>query len=280
MFNFFTLDRKFFFKYEYHKLLLISLGMVISVFLLLVPVIFIFLIACSEGWMILWNNLNNSDMLHAIELTLFISLISVPVNLIFGILFSWLITRFNFYGRQLLLILIDLPFILSPVIVGLLYLLFYNNSSFIGDLLYQCDVNIVFAWPGMLLVTIFVTSPFVIHEVMPLMLNQGSQEDEAAILLGASSWQMFRFVTLPNIRLSLIYGAILTNARAIGEFGAVSVISGLIRGETCTLSLQVELLYQDYNIVGAFAAASLLAIISIFILFFKKIVQWRIMCNL
>ncbi|AKC60659.1 sulfate ABC transporter permease subunit CysW [Blochmannia endosymbiont of Camponotus (Colobopsis) obliquus] len=274
MINISVVSSRYIFEYQFYRKLLVILGLLISIILLLIPLMFIFVIASSEGLMILWKNLNNSDMLHAIRLTLLIALISVPINLFFGIMISWLITRFNFFGRQLLLVLIDIPFVISPVIAGLLYLLFYNNNSFIGGYLDSYDVQIMFAWPGMILVTIFVTSPFVVHEVVPLMLSQGTQEDEAAILLGASSWQMFRFVTLPNIRWSLIYGAILTNARAIGEFGAVSIVSGFIRGETYTLPLQVELLYQDYNVVGAFVAASLLAFISIVILFLKKIVFW------
>ena len=222
------------------------------------------------------ENLANPDMLHAIWLTVLIALITVPVNLVFGTLLAWLVTRFNFPGRQLLLTLLDIPFAVSPVVAGLVYLLFYGSNGPLGGWLDAHNLQIMFAWPGMVLVTIFVTCPFVVRELVPVMLSQGSNEDEAAVLLGASGWQMFRRVTLPNIRWALLYGVVLTNARAIGEFGAVSVVSGSIRGETLSLPLQIELLQQDYNTIGAFTAAALLTLMAILTLFLKSVVQWRL----
>lgn len=255
---------------------LIGLGALVSFLLLLVPLVSIFATALAEGLMVVERNLKNSDMLHAIWLTVLMALITVPVNLVFGTLMAWLVTRFNFRGCQLLLTLMDVPFAVSPVVAGLLYLLFYSINSPIGRWLDEHNLQLMFSWPGMVLVTIFVTCPFIVRELVPIMLSQGKQEDEAAILLGASGWQMFFRVTLPNIRWALMYGVILTNARAIGEFGAVSIVSGSIRGQTYTLPLQVELLYQDYNTVGAFTAAALLTMIAIITLFLKSGLQWRL----
>ncbi|WP_420022186.1 sulfate ABC transporter permease [Blochmannia endosymbiont of Camponotus modoc] len=261
---------------KWNQWILISFTMFISMMLLLVPVIVIFVSAFSEGLKIVIVNLINQDMLHAIFLTVIVALFTVPINVFFGILMAWLVTRFKFYGRQLLYILINIPIAVSPVIAGLLYLLLYANNNAIANWLDLQNIQIIFTWIGLVLVTIFVTCPFVVHELVPMMVNQGRQEDEAAILLGASGWMMFRYVTFPNIRWALLYGAILTNSRAIGEFGAVSIVSGLIRGETYTVSLYVELLYQDYNTVGAFVAASLLACISIIMLFIKHYLQSRL----
>lgn len=255
---------------------LIGLGALVSFLLLLVPLVSIFATALAEGLMVVGRNLKNSDMLHAIWLTVLMALIAVPINLVFGTLMAWLVTRFNFRGCQLLLTLMDVPFAVSPVVAGLLYLLFYSTNSSIGRWLDAHNLQLMFSWPGMVLVTIFVTCPFIVRELVPTMLSQGKQEDEAAILLGASGWQMFFRVTLPNIRWALMYGIILTNARAIGEFGAVSIVSGSIRGQTYTLPLQVELLYQDYNTVGAFTAAALLTLIAIITLFLKSGLQWRL----
>lgn len=256
------------------KWFLIAVGLFFSVLLLVVPIIWIFMTAFSKGIDAVLMNLGNADMLHAIGLTVLIALITVPVNLIFGTLLAWLVTRFQFPGRQLLLTLVDIPFAVSPVVAGLLYLLFYGSNSWFGGWLEGFDIQLMFSWPGMALVTIFVTCPFVVRELVPLMLSQGSQEDEAAVLLGASGWKMFWRVTLPNIRWALLYGVVLTNARAIGEFGAVSVVSGAIRGETYTLPLQVELLHQDYNTVGAFTAAAILAVMAIITLITKSALQW------
>lgn len=255
---------------------LISLTMFISTVLLLVPLIVIFVSAFSEGLKVVRVNLIDKDMIHAIFLTVVVVLFTVPINIFFGVLMAWLVTRFKFYGRQLLLVCLNIPIAVSPVIAGLLYLLLYTNDNVIANWLDFYNIQIIFTWLGVVLVTIFVTCPFIVHELVPVMVNRGRQEDEAAVLLGASGWMMFRYVTFPNIRWALLYGAILTNARAIGEFGAVSIVSGLIRGETYTLSLYVELLYQDYNTVGAFIAASLLASISIIMLCIKNYLQSRV----
>jgi sulfate transport system permease protein len=263
-------------QFDWAKWLLIGLGMLISLLLLVVPLCAIFILALSDGLLALWHNLSDSDMLHSIVLTVGIALVTVPVNLVFGILMAWLVARFQFPGRQLLLTIVDIPFAVSPVVAGLLYLLFYGTNGPLGHWLDAMDLQIMFAWPGMVLVTVFVTCPFIIRELVPVMLSQGSQEDEAAVLLGASGWQMFYRVTLPNIRWALLYGVVLTNARAIGEFGAVSVVSGSIRGETYTLPLQIELLHQDYNVAGAFTAAALLALMAVVTLFLKSGLQWRV----
>lgn len=263
-------------RIDWVKWLLIGTGMLICILLLVVPMISIFALAFSDGIAVVWRNLSDADMLHSIWMTALMALITVPVNLVFGTLLAWLVARFNFPGRQLLLTLIDIPFAVSPVVAGLLYLLFYGANGPLGGWLEAHDIQFMFAWPGMVMVTVFVTCPFVIRELVPVMLSQGSQEDEAAVLLGASGWQMFRRVTLPNIRWALLYGVVLTNARAIGEFGAVSVVSGSIRGETYTLPLQVELLHQDYNTAGAFTAAALLTLMAIVTLFLKSGLQWRV----
>ncbi|HEM8209343.1 TPA: sulfate/thiosulfate ABC transporter permease CysW [Providencia rettgeri] len=258
------------------KWLLIAIGLLFSLLLLVIPIVWIFITAFQKGLDAVLLNLADSDMLHSIGLTVLIALITVPVNLVFGTMMAWLVTRFQFPGRQLLLTLVDIPFAVSPVVAGLLYLLFYGSNSWFGGWLEGFDIQLMFSWPGMALVTIFVTCPFVVRELVPLMLSQGSQEDEAAVLLGASGWKMFWRVTLPNIRWALLYGVVLTNARAIGEFGAVSVVSGAIRGETYTLPLQVELLHQDYNTVGAFTAAGILALMAIITLILKSALQWHL----
>ncbi|MGI3088154.1 sulfate/thiosulfate ABC transporter permease CysW [Yersinia pseudotuberculosis] len=258
------------------KWTLIVIGAAFSFLLLVIPMVWIFITAFSKGIAVVGQNLLNPDMLHAIWLTVLVALITVPVNLLFGVVLAWLVTRFVFPGRQLLMTLIDIPFAVSPVVAGLMYLLFYGSNGVVGGWLDAHDIQLMFSWPGMVLVTIFVTCPFVVRELVPVMMSQGSQEDEAAVLLGASGWQMFRRVTLPNIRWALLYGVVLTNARAIGEFGAVSVVSGSIRGETYTLPLQVELLHQDYNTAGAFTAAALLTLMAIVTLFLKSGLQWRL----
>ncbi|MEI7366267.1 sulfate/thiosulfate ABC transporter permease CysW [Pectobacterium sp. 1950-15] len=255
---------------------LIALGVILSLIMLVIPLVSIFAAALAHGLGGVWRNLSDPDMLHAIGLTLLVVAIVVPVNLVFGTLLAWLVTRFQFPGRQLLLTLIDIPFAVSPVVAGLLYLLFYSTNGPVGGWLDEQGLQLMFAWPGIALVTIFVTCPFMVRELVPVMMSQGSQEEEAAVLLGASGWQVFYRVTLPNIRWALLYGVVLTNARAIGEFGAVSVVSGSIRGETYTLPLQVELLHQDYNSVGAFTAAALLTVMAILTLFIKSALQWRV----
>ncbi|WP_333620690.1 sulfate/thiosulfate ABC transporter permease CysW [Pantoea septica] len=258
------------------KWLLIGIGVLVSLLLLVVPMISIFYEALKMGLGVALQNLGDSDMLHAIWLTVLVALITVPVNLVFGTLLAWLVTRFNFPGRQLLLTLFDIPFAVSPVVAGLMYLLFWGVNGPAGSWLDAHNIQVMFAWPGMVLATVFVTCPFVVRELVPVMLSQGSHEDEAAVLLGASGWQMFRRVTLPNIRWAMLYGVVLINARTLGEFGAVSVVSGSIRGETYTLPLQVELLHQDYNVVGAFTAAALLTLMAIVTLFLKSMLQWRL----
>lgn len=272
------LDRKNKFYFNGFRWLLISLSIFISIILLLIPLIFIFVSALSEGLKIAKMYLIHKDMMHAIFLTVVVALFTVPINVFFGMLMAWLVTRFKFFGKQLLLTILNIPMAVSPVIAGLLYLLCYARSGIVGSWLDLYNIQIVFTWYGIVLVTIFVTCPFVVHELVPVMIHQGIQEDEAAMLLGASWWMMFRYVTLPNIRWALLYGVIITNARAIGEFGAVSIISGLIRSETYTLPLYIELLYQDYNIVGAFVAASLLALISIVMLCIKHYLQRFLRC--
>ncbi|EKT0591355.1 sulfate/thiosulfate ABC transporter permease CysW [Morganella morganii] len=256
-----TLRRR---RFPWQKWLLISAGLLLTFFILIIPLVWIFVTALSDGIGGVVRALADADMLHAIWLTVIVALITVPVNLIFGTLLAWLVTRFRFPGRQLLLTLADLPFAVSPVIAGLLYLLLYGSNSWLGGFLESSlDTQIMFALPGIVLVTVFVTCPYVVRELVPVMLSQGAQEEEAAVLLGARAWQIWWRVTLPNIRWPLFYGVILTNARAIGEFGAVSVVSGAIRGETFTLPLQVELLHQDYQTVAAFTASGLLALMAV-----------------
>lgn len=254
---------------------LVGLALTITVILLVIPLVVIFYQALSAGWSTFTSNVLDEYTLHAIGLTLFVALLTVPLNLVFGTALAWSVTRFRFPGRKLLTTLIDIPFAVSPVVAGLLYLLLYGRNGWVGSWLGQYDIQLMFSWPGIVMVTVFVTSPFVARELIPLMQQQGSEEEEAGVVLGASGWRVFRKITLPNIKWALIYGVILTNARAVGEFGAVSVVSGNIRGQTNTLPLHVELLYQDYNIVGAFASASLLAGIAILTLIAKAFVEWR-----
>ncbi|WP_413495795.1 sulfate/thiosulfate ABC transporter permease CysW [Morganella psychrotolerans] len=262
-------------RFAWQKWLLIAAGILLTLGILIIPLGWIFVTALSDGIAGVLKALGEADTQHAIWLTLIVALITVPVNLVFGTLLAWLVTRFRFPGRQLLLTLADLPFAVSPVIAGLLYLLLYGANGWLGSF-FEDDFNtqIMFALPGIVLVTIFVTCPYVVRELVPVMLSQGTQEEEAAVLLGASAHQIWWRITLPNIRWPLFYGVILTNARAIGEFGAVSVVSGAIRGETFTLPLQVELLHQDYQTVAAFTAAGLLALMAVVTLFIRHGVSW------
>lgn len=254
---------------------LVGLALGITLVLLFIPLVVIFYQALSAGWSTFAGNVMDEFTLHAIGLTLFVALLTVPLNLVFGTALAWSVTRFRFPGRKLLITLIDIPFAVSPVVAGLLYLLLYGRNGWVGSWLTEYDIQLMFSWPGIVMVTVFVTCPFVARELIPLMQQQGSEEEEAGVVLGASGWRVFRKITLPNIKWALIYGVILTNARAVGEFGAVSVVSGNIRGQTNTLPLHVELLYQDYNVVGAFASASLLAGIAILTLIAKAFVEWR-----
>lgn len=255
--------------------LLIGLAFLLVGILLVVPLMAIFAQALSAGLNVFWVNLSDKYTLHAIGLTLLVAALTVPLNLVFGVFLAWLVTRFEFPGRRILMTLIDIPFAVSPVVAGLMYLLLYGSNGWVGSWLMEHDLQLMFAWPGIVMVTVFITCPFVARELIPLMQQQGSSEEEAALSLGASGWQMFRRVTLPNIKWALLYGVVLTNARAVGEFGAVSVVSGNIRGETNTLPLHVELLYQDYNLVGAFTSATLLAALALLTLVVKTFLEWR-----
>ncbi len=245
-----------------------------SLFLLL-PLVTVFAEALRKGWAVYLAALVEPDALFAIYLTLLVTAIAVPLNLIFGVTAAWTIAKFDFRGKQLLTTLIDLPFSVSPVIVGLIYVLIFGAQGWFGPWLMEHGVRIVFAVPGLVLATVFVTFPFVARELIPLMQAQGKEEEEAAVVLGASGWRTFWHVTLPNIKWGLIYGVVLCNARAMGEFGAVSVVSGHIRGQTNTLPLHVEILYNEYQFAAAFAVASLLALLALLTLVVKSWVEWR-----
>jgi sulfate transport system permease protein len=251
---------------------LLALGF-LGVFLVL-PLLMVFREAFREGVGMWWESICEPDAISAVKLTLLVAAIAVPANLIFGLVASWALAKFRFVGRNLLITLIDLPFAISPVVSGLIYILLYGLNGWLGPWLERYDLQIIFAVPGIVLATVFVTFPFVARELIPLMTEQGTEEEQAAISLGASGWQTFRRVTLPNVKWGLIYGVILCNARAMGEFGAVSVVSGHIRGETNTLPLHVEILYNEYNFVAAFSVASLLAGLAVVTLVLKSIVEW------
>ncbi|MFW6344980.1 MAG: sulfate ABC transporter permease subunit CysW [Halomonas sp.] len=254
---------------------LILAAVALAALFLLLPLVAIFAQALAQGVGVFWHHVSDHYTLRAIGLTLFITVLTIPVCLVFGVALAWLVTRFQFPGRRVLQTLIDIPFAVSPVVAGLIYLLLYGRNGWLGSWLDGHDIQLMFAWPGILMVTIFVTCPFVARELIPLMQAQGSREEEAAVTLGAPGWTIFRRITLPNIRWALLYGVILTNARAVGEFGAVSVVSGAIRGQTNTLPLHLEQLYQDYNTVGAFASAALLALIALLTLAAKAGLEWR-----
>ena len=243
---------------------------------LVLPLISVFAEAFAKGVAAYGRALVTPEALAAIRLTLLAAGIAVPLNLVFGVAAAWAIARFTFPGRSLLLTLIDLPFAVSPVIAGMIYVLVFGAQGWLGPWLAERDIAVIFAVPGIVLATVFVTFPFVARELIPLMEEQGAEDEEAAIVLGASGWQTFRRVTLPNIRWGLLYGVILCNARAMGEFGAVSVVSGHIRGATDTMPLHVEILYNEYDFVGAFAVASLLALLALVTLAAKTLVEWRL----
>ena len=242
---------------------------------LFVPLAAVFAEAFRRGVGPYLASFRNADALAAIRLTLTVAAIAVPLNLVFGVAAAWAIARFRFPGRSLLTTLIDLPFAVSPVVSGLIYVLLFGAQGWLGPWLIDHDIRIVFAVPGIVLATVFVTFPFVARELIPLMQSQGNEEEYAALTLGASGWQTFWRVTLPNIKWGLFYGVILCNARAMGEFGAVSVVSGHIRGETNTLPLHVEILYNEYNFVAAFAVASLLSLLALVTLALKSYVESR-----
>ena len=257
------------------RCLLISIALSWLTLFLFVPLAAVFFEALRKGLGVYWAALTEPDALAAIRLTLIVAAIAVPANLIFGIAAAWAIAKFEFYGKHLLLTLIDLPFAVSPVIAGLIYVLLFGAQGWFGEWLIAHDIKIIFAVPGIVLATIFVTFPFVARELIPLMQAQGTEEEEAAVSLGASGWQMLWRVTLPNVKWGLLYGVILSNARAMGEFGAVSVVSGHIRGLTNTLPLHVEILYNEYNFAAAFAVASLLAGLALVTLALKSLVEWK-----
>lgn len=243
--------------------------------LVLLPVAAIFMEAFRQGWEAYVAAILHPDAMAAIKLTLLVAAIAVPLNLVFGIAASWAIAKFEFTGKHFLITLIDLPFSVSPVISGLIYILLFGAHSALGSWLIENDIQIVFAVPGIVLATVFVTFPFVARELIPLMQEQGTEEEEAAILLGASGWQTFWRVTLPNIKWGLLYGVLLCNARAMGEFGAVSVVSGHIKGLTNTIPLHVEILYNEYSFQAAFAVASMLTVLALLTLVLKSVIEMR-----
>jgi len=250
-----------------------SIGFI--VLFLLMPLITVFSQALAQGFDAALTALEEPDAWYAIKLTLFTAAIAVPLNAVFGIAASWAIAKFDFWGKGFLVTLIDLPFSVSPVISGLVYVLIFGMAGWFGPWLRDHDIKIIFALPGIVLATMFVTFPFVARELIPLMEDQGREEEEAAVSLGASGFSTFWRVTLPNIKWGLLYGVLLCNARAMGEFGAVSVVSGHIRGQTDTMPLQVEVLYNDYQFVGAFAVASVLALLALVTLTLKSFLEWR-----
>ena len=256
-------------------LLLIGVALIYLLLFLGLPLFAVFYEALSKGSELYWAALQEPDAWSAIELTLIVAVISVPANLVFGVAAAWAIAKFEFKGKSLLITLIDLPFAVSPVVSGLVFVLLFGAQGWFGPWLQEHDIKLIFAVPGIVLATIFVTFPFIARELIPLMQAQGKEEEEAAVSLGASGWQTFRRVTLPNIKWGLLCGVILCNARAMGEFGAVSVVSGHIRGMTNTMPLHVEILYNEYNFVAAFAVASLLALLALVTLLIKSLVEWQ-----
>ncbi|CAH1651235.1 sulfate/thiosulfate ABC transporter inner membrane subunit CysW [Hyphomicrobiales bacterium] len=256
--------------------LLIAAGLVLTALFLVAPVAVIFSQALARGFAAYRSSILQPETLHAIWLTAVTAVIAVPINMVFGVAAAWAIAKFRFPGKKTLISLIEIPFSISPIVAGVAYLLVYGSQGLFGEWLADHDIRIMFTPAAIVLVMLFVTSPFVVRELLPLMQAQGSEQEEAAATLGATGFQIFRRVTLPNIRWALLYGTVLCSARAIGEFGAVSVVSGRIRGETNTLPLQIELLYNDYNAAGAFAAASTLTVIALITLLIKAVIERRI----
>lgn len=261
--------------HSWQQWLLIGLGLALVALILLVPLVLIFTRALAGGWDLLVQNLAEDYMQHALMLTLVVAIATVPINLVFGICLAWCVTRYDFRGRRLLSTLIDIPYAVSPVVAGLCYLVIYGVEGFIGQWFYERDIQLMFAWPGIIMVTVFVTAPYVARILIPTMQSQGAEEETAALTLGANGWQIFRHVTLPNIKWALLYGVVVTNARAVGEFGAVSVVSGTIMNQTLTLPLLVEQLNNDYKTAAAFTAAALLACMALLTLFLKTFMEWR-----
>jgi sulfate/thiosulfate transport system permease protein len=254
---------------------LIAIALLFMALFLLLPLAAVFTEALRKGWDAYWTALQEPDAWSAIRLTLMTAAIAVPLNLVFGVAAAWAIAKFDFRGKAFLTTLVDLPFSVSPVVSGLIYVLIFGAQGWFGPWLAAHDIKIIFAVPGIVLATVFVTFPFIARELIPLMQAQGTEEEQAAIVLGASGWQTFWHVTLPNIKWGLIYGVILCNARAMGEFGAVSVVSGHIRGQTNTMPLHVEVLYNEYQSVAAFAVASLLALLALVTLLIKSVAEWQ-----
>lgn len=259
----------------YVRWILITIAILFLALVLVLPLVTVFTQALKKGLDVYYKSLIDKNALSAIKLTLLTAAISVPLNTLFGIAAAWSITKFRFKGKNLLISLIDLPFAISPVISGLVFVLLFGSRGWFGPWLSAHDIKIIFALPGIVLATVFVTFPFVARELIPLMQSQGTQEEEAAATLGAKGWRIFWKVTVPNIKWGLIYGIILCNARAMGEFGAVSVVSGHIRGQTNTIPLHVEVLYNDYQFSAAFAVASLLVLLALITLAVKSIVEWK-----
>ncbi|MBV2180251.1 MAG: sulfate ABC transporter permease subunit CysW [Castellaniella sp.] len=261
---------------RYIRLALMGVAFSFLFLFLFIPLLAVFHQALAKGWAVCLAAVTDPDALAAIRLTLIAAAIAVPSNLVFGVCAAWAVARFEFRGKSLLLTLIDLPFSVSPVIAGLTYVLLFGAQGWFGPWLQAHGIQILFAVPGIVLATVFVTVPFVARELIPLMQSQGSDEEEAALVLGASGWRVFWHVTLPNIRWGLFYGVILCNARAMGEFGAVSVVSGHIRGLTNTLPLHVEILYNEYHFAAAFSVASLLALLALLTLALKSLAEWSL----
>ncbi len=258
------------------RFVLIGVALAFLALFLFIPLLAVFAEAFKKGWDAYVAAIVEPDSWSAITLTLLTAAIAVPLNLVFGVAAAWTIAKFEFRGKNILLTLIDLPFSVSPVISGLIYVLMFGAQGWLGPWLQEHDIRIIFAVPGIILATMFVTFPFVARELIPLMQAQGTEEEEAALVLGASGWKTFWYVTLPNIKWGLLYGVILCNARAMGEFGAVSVVSGHIRGETNTIPLQVEILYNEYAFAAAFSVASLLAVLALVTLALKSFIEWRL----
>ena len=257
------------------KWTLIGIGVAFMALVIVLPLVVVFIEAFRKGIETYLKAFSDRNAIAAIQLTLLVAVIAVPLNLVFGVAAAWAIAKYEFWGKAFLTTLIDLPFSISPVVSGMVYVLLFGLNGWLGPWLIDHNIKIIFALPGLVLATIFVTFPFVARELIPLMQEQGTDEEEAAVVLGASGWQVFFRVTLPKIKWSLLYGVILCNARAMGEFGAVSVVSGHIRGETNTMPLQVEILYNEYNFAAAFAVASLLAMLALVTLGVKALVEAR-----
>ena len=255
------------------RLMLIASAMLVMTLFLLMPLAAVFAEAFRKGWELFLDSLHDENALSAIKLTLITAGASVPLNTLFGISAAWLVTKFKFRGRSFLISLIDLPFAVSPVIAGLVWMLIFGAKGWFGPWLEEHDIKVVFALPAIIIATVFITVPFVARELIPLMESQGSDQEEAAVTLGARGWQIFFRVTLPNIKWGLLYGVLLCNARAMGEFGAVSVVSGHIRGETNTLPLHIEVLYNEYQSIAAFACATILAFLALVTLGLKSVVE-------